>query len=360
MDCDLPSQIQVQAPDSAALAALPALPCLIKDNSSNTLPRKGRNRQTFVARENIEKFIQFEGQDRVGVLTCTVADDSVSFVEYQRRWNSFLAHVLKPLFPAGVWIREIQDGTGNPHSHAVVRVGFDIRSQFPWADVRNRRYSKVDKRLRRIWKTLRESAPNYGFGRIELLPIKADGQATAQYLTKYLSKAMGSETPEGQEKRRLFGMWGSPRYCNARFSFVSSRDFQRKKQWFRDMLGYDDLRQLSPHWYFHFGDALREVLMPECWYTSQAGRKAQDGAAIAYIRASNRWSHHLPDSKIQQSQFLLFVRVGAFIYGERSPRASQFAFAVLGVQGETAGVSRVVIRADASAIPSPQFAFQAA
>jgi hypothetical protein len=68
----------------------------------------------------------------------------------------------------------------------------------------------------------------------------------------------------------LFGVWGGARFVYPRFSFLSSRIVQKRKEWLAESLelrSAAELRQvLGPHWWFHFGEALWEVILPPEFY----------------------------------------------------------------------------------------------
>jgi hypothetical protein len=104
---------------------------------------------------------------------------------------------------------------------------------------------------------------------VELLPLKYRGDACARYFTKYLTKAVGSEKAFGEGKCRLFGVWGRMRFVRSRFSFLSSRIIQKRKEWLIRDLGFTDAAELTkavPHWWFHLGRALDDVIMPVEYY----------------------------------------------------------------------------------------------
>lgn len=183
-------------------APRPRLPSHKKDNCIIN----GRCRSVFVAQENIRLYIWKVGEENIGVLTVTIGD-CISASDFQRKWHSFL-NALRKVFPTGMWTRERQPRSGNLHAHAVVNVGWDIKTSFPFDQVRKGFYANVDPRLRALWKQLREIAESHGFGRIELLPLKHGGAACARYLTKYLTKSFGSAKMSGEEKCRLFSPWG--------------------------------------------------------------------------------------------------------------------------------------------------------
>src|SRR5439155_470855 len=255
---------KVESAGCAAPAALPRLPCLQKDNCIVS----GRYRNVFTAQENIRLYIWKFGEQKVGALTVTAAD-CLETREFQDKWHSYL-NVLKKVFPTGMWTRERQPRSGNWHAHAAVNVGWDIKTNFPREQVHARLYANVDPKLRELWKYLREKAASHGLGRVELLPLKHSGAACARYFTKYLTKAFGSEKSFGEEKCRLFGVWGRKRFVCSRFSFVSSRIIQKRKQWLTEMLELPDKAQLAkslgPHWWFYFGKGLCEVIMPVDFY----------------------------------------------------------------------------------------------
>ena len=166
-----------------------------------------------------------------------------------------------------MWVRERQPRSGNWHAHAVVNVGFDIKTGFPFDQVRRSFSANVDPRIRELWKRLRKRGADYGFGRIELLPLKASGKACARYLTKYLAKAFGYTKSEGEEKCRLFGVWGGVRSVRSPFSSVNSRIMRKRKEWMAAEFDIADLdgfkRTFGLHWWFHLGSALRDVILPE-------------------------------------------------------------------------------------------------
>jgi len=109
-------------------APLPRLPCLQSDNCIRTSRRK----QLFVAQENIRLYIEEFGENNVGVLTITTSSECLIAGEFQEKWHSFRTNVVKRLFASGMWIRERQARTGNWHSHAVVDLGRDVRTGFPF------------------------------------------------------------------------------------------------------------------------------------------------------------------------------------------------------------------------------------
>ncbi len=308
---------------SAASAADPSLPSLKKDNCIVN----GRYRSVFTAQENIRLYIARCGEDKIGALTVT-AKDCLQAKEFQDKWHSFL-NALKKVFPTGIWTRERQPHSGNWHAHAAVDVGWNIQIGFPRDQVARKFYANVDPRLRALWKELRKAANSRGFGRIELLPLKYPGAACAKYFTKYLTKAVGSQKMPGEERCRLFGVWGGVRFVYPGFTFLSSRIIQKRKRFFAELLEYEteaELKLLSPHWWFHFGEALQDVIMPEDYYkVGPAGARYFDLLGLREWQSNWGYSTQPDEEAMMRSQFNLLYDVGWYLFRDRS-QASEFAW----------------------------------
>ncbi len=313
-----------ERPDAVASATAPALPSLKKDNCITN----GRYRSVFVAQENIRLFIWKAGEENIGALTVTAAD-CLEVREFQDKWHSYLNAVKKEL-PCGIWTRERQPRSGNWHAHAAVNVGWDIKTGFPREQVAKGFYANVDLKVRLLWKYLREKAIRHGFGRVELLPLNYSGAACAKYFTKYLIKAVASEKAAGDERCRLFGVWGRVRFVHPRFSFLTSRIVQKRKMWLAEALGLRSASEiptmLGSHWWFHFGAALSEVIMPAKFYQvgpSENLRWDEIGLK-AVARDWAAWPGTPSDDVMHRSQFNLFRDIGAHLYADRA-EALRFA-----------------------------------
>jgi hypothetical protein len=310
-------------------------PCLLHLKKDSCI-RPHRLKQAFVAQENIRLYIEKFGENNVGLLTTTTPSECLRASAFQEKWHSFLTNVLRELFPTGMWVRERQPRSGNWHSHAPVNVGWDIKTGFPFDQVQAGFYANVDGRLRALWKELRERGEACGFGRIELLPLKHSGAACARYLTKYLSKSYSTEKSEGEEKCRLFGVWGGVRFVHSQFSFVSSRILRRKKAWLADRLNimdYDEFKQLyGPHWWHFLGPALREVILPEDEYKVLVdGKLVWDTlGALAYAEDITCFSGSEED-RMLQSHFYVFYALGKLLFGRHETKqANDFASGMVG------------------------------
>jgi hypothetical protein len=277
-------------------------------------------------------------------LTVTAADCLEAF-EFQEKWHSFL-NALKRIFPTGMWTRERQPRSGNWHAHAAVDVGWDIKANFPREQVQRGFYANVDAKLRRLWKQLRDKAESHGFGRIELLPLKYSGAACACYFTKYLTKALGSEKALGEEKCRLFGVWGGVRFVYPRFTFLSSRIVQKRKQWLTEMLEVKDETAISSslgqRWWFHFGKALCEVIMPADFYKvgPPANRHFDDVGLRALEKDWAAWPGEPSRDIIERSQFNLFYDIGVHLFGRNSGQAMDYAMYFMERRQRVAPIAR--------------------
>jgi hypothetical protein len=329
-----PQQEAAEGRVAPPLGGAPGLPSLQKDNCT----RKGRGKAVFVAEENIRLYIEKFGVERVGLLTVTTPIACLLASDFQSKWHSFQSHALKESFPTGIWVRERQPRSGNWHAHAVVNAGWDIKTGFPFDQVEDGFYANVPLPMRKLWKELRKMADAYGFGRTEFLPIRYSGSACARYLTKYLGKAFSTEKAEGEEKCRLFGVWGGVRFVHSQFSFVSSRIIRRKLAWLAGELriaDYEGFKALyGRHWWHFIGAALREVILPEDDYKIFVnGELVWDDIGFrTYSRDILRFSGS-PDDRMMQSHFYVFLAVGKLLFGRHEhAQAMHFASGMVGAK----------------------------
>jgi hypothetical protein len=316
----------------AALAAPPRLPCLKADNCIRT----GGRKQLFVAQQNIRLYIERFGPNNIGVLTITTPSECLSARDFQRKWHPFRTNVVTRMFPTGMWVRERQPRTGNWHAHAVVDLGWDIRTGFPFDQVGKGFYANVDPKLRDLWRRLREKSTRYKFGRTELLPIKSNGEGFAVYVTKYLGKALVSEKAGGEERCKLFGIWGGVRFAYSRFDWVSNRILRRRKAWLAadcDCVSEDQFRAMfGSRWWCVLGPDLMNAIMPiEYYQVPKNGGMVFDDLG---------WWHYQSDlqkfggiqgeeDRIMHSRFLLYCAHGMMLFGNRM-QAMQYAMRRVG------------------------------
>jgi len=186
-----------RASEVAAERPPAALPCHTSEqlNPSN-LSRGGKTQRDARLRVEIEiqAMIMRHGVDRVGFLTFTFADDVQTIKEASRRFNSMFSNRLSGRYPE--WLAVVQRHKDDRiHFHLVVALTGDIRTGFDFAAVARRDYSSASPYLRAEWKFLRESMPEYQFGRHELLPIKnTDGFGV--YVARYVGRTFHTRKEE--------------------------------------------------------------------------------------------------------------------------------------------------------------------
>jgi hypothetical protein len=314
--------------DAGAAAPAPPFPRLEQDKCNRRHSAKGR----YSAEVNIRSYISEHGENNVAELVVTTAD-CLSSKQFQQQWHSFLTGFIRKRFPSGMWTRERQPRSGNWHAHCVVNAGRDIKTGFPIAEVEAGDYRNVQPWIRGMWKELRVASERYGFGRISLLPIKKTGPAAANYFVKYLAKAHGSSKSTGEERCRLFGTWGTKRWCYSKFSWVSGRIFRKRLSWCATSLGVGDIHDignlLGRNWWMQLREPLSRVVLPVSYYQVRDGRLGTySWDAVGWRAYCNDLSLYpnIPTDERRQrfSQFVFYFEV-ARSWNMDSRRACQFA-----------------------------------
>jgi hypothetical protein len=210
-----------------------ALPCLSSNNSTGggdttgqlegsarvNVLTGGHKRSAFVLVFEIMALAKQYGIERLGFMTLTFADLVLELKEANRRFNSLNTHVLKERYVRGLVVPERQRSR-RVHFHLLVVLAVDIRTGVDFeAFARKPRgdYRSAGAALRAEWAFWRRTAPAYGFGRTELLPIRSTAQGIARYVGKYISKHV-RERVEGDKGARLvrylgFGQGGRKASC---------------------------------------------------------------------------------------------------------------------------------------------------
>lgn len=185
-------------------------------------------KSAFILKESVQKLADTYGLERLGFLTLTFKEHILCPKEAQKRLNSLITNVIKPRYTDYVGVLERQK-SGRIHYHLLVALSVDIRTGFDFAGIERRDYSTASPALRREWAFLRKTAPSYGFGRTELLPIKSSTEAIAKYVGKYIAKHMEARQVEDKGVRLVRYSHGA-RAGTTRFQFHStgSMDWRRK------------------------------------------------------------------------------------------------------------------------------------
>jgi hypothetical protein len=167
----------------------------------------------------------------------------------------------------------------------------DIRTGFDFAAVKRGDYHSAGDYLRREWKFWRETAPRYGFGRTELLPIKKTADGIAKYVGKYIAKHIGQRLPEDKGARLVRYAKGTNR-VSTRFSWNSTGKgmWRAKLGTFCRMFGLnsDNYKNFLSEWFgrnwvYHLRPMIASIKLPE-FYPAQ---ESAESLAAVWLTARN-------------------------------------------------------------------------
>jgi hypothetical protein len=234
-------EISKNSPTNSTLGGEADLPCLysIICNEKSPTTSIGTNKLStnhkktaFILGESVRIFCDTHKITHVGFLTLTFPITLRDPKLAQKRLHSFLTHILTPRYKNHISVFERQE-SGSIHYHFLISLAQDIKTGIDFDELKNRNYKSANKYLKSEWKFLRETAPKYGFGRTELLPVKTNEQAMSKYIGKYIAKHV--EVREYQDKGvKLVRYSDGARIGNNRFNFISdgSKLWRQKLQKF--------------------------------------------------------------------------------------------------------------------------------
>lgn len=258
-----PAQTGHGAGVASARSAPRPLPCLYSNisNEDDDDPvyelTPYHRRMAFVLGLEVLDLVERFGLEHVGFLTLTFADHVLRMKEAQRRFNSLNAGVLAERYERCVvtWERH---KSARLHSHLLVVTDEDIRTGLDFAALEREDYRSANPALRAEWSFWRKTAPAYGFGRTELLPIKSNGDAIANYVGKYIGKQLinRKKHDKGSRLLRFLGYGPGQRRAKMRFGWNSpgAAEWRRKLKAFAELHGFrsmEDIRnKFGPRWPF--------------------------------------------------------------------------------------------------------------
>lgn len=200
------------------------LPCR---SLETTQPGKGANVLSGPHRKvasalswNVAHLCRQYGVERVGFLTLTFADHVTCAREASKRFNSLASHVLRERYAAYIRVLERQK-SGRIHYHLLVVLADDIRTGSDFDAFSVRDYKSANNHLRREWAFWRHTAPQYRFGRTELMPVKSNADALGQYVGKYIGKHIGFRE-ERDKGVRLVSYSGDARMATSKHTAISN------------------------------------------------------------------------------------------------------------------------------------------
>lgn len=253
--------------------AAPALPCLHSNNSNeragkedwNTL--QGNHRKSARLLElHVRKAVEICGIQTLGFLTLTFAQNITCSKEAQRRLNSLMTRIIRPRYGAAVIVLE-RTKKKRIHFHLLVPVGKDIRTGVDFEGIEKGNYSSAGPDLRAEWSFWRRTAPKYGFGRTELLPIKSSESAIARYVSKYISKHIEERSPEDKGVRlvRVSGVFkaGTTRFG---WNTTNFRLWREKVGAILKAAGCEEMpmgKALGRQWLYRHQDIIQSVELPD-------------------------------------------------------------------------------------------------
>jgi hypothetical protein len=236
------------------------------DSAFNPVKLSTQHRKTaFILKESVQLISERFPLESIGFLTLTFAQHITCPKQAQKRLNSLISNVIKPRYHEYLGVMERQK-SGRIHYHLLIAMDIDIRTGFNFDEVSDNNYSSVSKNLRNEWSFWRSTAPKYGFGRTELLPVKSNIEAMAKYVGKYIAKHVESRVEEDKGARLVRYSRGA-RAGTTRFQFQSegSKEWRRKMAIFAQIVQHrhpdkkintiSDLTEvLGKKWAYHHRD----------------------------------------------------------------------------------------------------------
>ncbi len=185
------------------------------ENERDTLHKLtgGHKRCSQVVHDEIEALANCFSLERLGFFTLTFAEEPDCAKAALKKFHSLLTGVLKMRYGRGIRVLERGEKNNRLHFHCVVVLPEDIRTGFNFDDLNRyarkdrRRYASANPYLRSEWAYWRRTAPRYGFGQVELLPIRSNSEGIARYVGSYIGKHVRSRVV-GDKGVRLVGFWG--------------------------------------------------------------------------------------------------------------------------------------------------------
>lgn len=278
-------QVGRRGADAGAAGPAPAaIPCLLVTTQTSLTGNKSRlARRAEGLFQNFDAMIDRVGLEKTALFTSTFPDNCDRREESERRFNNWATGFLREIFPEYIAVPERQ-ARGAFHHHLAVNCGVDIRTGFDfeactaasvikregyrngsWLPGYFEKFKSLERtytasanpNLKAIWKAVRESAPKYGFGRCELLPILSNAQACARYMGAYVSSQHNARAREDKGLRTVrYALADRPWSSQWNFVEGGARKWRRGCCALALLLGVEDFSLYGPRWARHFRDRI--------------------------------------------------------------------------------------------------------
>lgn len=275
-----------------------AFPCLYSNNSNEGgLPAwrilsRGHKRMAHVLATEIILLAKRFGIAKVGLLTLTFAEHITRIKEAQRRFNSLNTGILRDRYERAIASVERQE-SGRLHFHVAVVLRADIRTGADFEAFERQDYRSGNQVLRSEWAFWRKTAPAYGFGRTELLPVKSTAEAIGRYLGKYISKHIRhrEQRDVGARLVRFSGYGPGERSCSSVFAWNTDNGWlwrHKVKAFCRSRgLTFEELCRV-PRWAWRLKDQILSMRVDEVFPSEAAAHQSlawQEARWIAEAKA---------------------------------------------------------------------------
>jgi hypothetical protein len=144
---------------------------------------KSLSSQQFKTYGEAHALINRVGIEHVGFFDLTLAE-YVDRVE--QFWSLTFAMIesVKVRYDEVVLVLARSERNGRLHMHGLISLREDIRTNFPWADVKRKDYRRVPEYLRGEWAWLLPEAKKCGVGRCSIQPVASSRDQVCYYMTR--------------------------------------------------------------------------------------------------------------------------------------------------------------------------------
>ncbi len=305
-----PARPEGAAADARGARAAAALPCLNTINCNGERKEgevsglsAGHKKTAYALEQNVLFLFQRHGLERIGFLTLTFARHVVTHEAAQKSLRSLITGVIKRRYVEFIIVVERMN-SGRIHYHLLVPMAEDIRTGFDFEAVKLREYRSASAYLRNEWLFWQVTAPKYGFGRTELLPIRRTAEGVAKYVGKYIGKHLGQRLKEDARARLVRYSKGANR-VSTRFSWVSpgAAHWRAKLGALCRALNYtpenyqERLREdFGENWVYSLRPLIEAIKLPEFYPASEC----QASVNAAWLTALNERERHCARNRKQK------------------------------------------------------------